>query len=86
MNYTYIFECDDGSYYTGWTNHLEKRFQMHKKGKGAKYTRIHKPIKIAYYEEFENKTDAMKREYEIKQFTHKEKENLIKNSMKEEMV
>ena len=50
MNYTYILECEDHTYYTGWTNDLEKRFQSHLNGKGAKYTKSHRPLRIAYYE------------------------------------
>ena len=46
MNHTYMIECEDGSLYTGWTNNLEKRFAMHVAGKGAKYTRSHKPVRI----------------------------------------
>lgn len=77
MNYTYILECEDGSYYTGWTNDLEKRYEAHLHGTGAKYTKSHKPVRIAYYEEYEDKIDAMKREYAIKHLTRKEKEELI---------
>lgn len=80
MNYVYILECEDGSYYTGWTNDLNRRFAMHCKGKGAKYTRTHHPLRIAYFEEFEDRIQAMKREYEIKQLSHLQKENLIKGN------
>ena len=80
MNYVYILECEDGSYYTGWTNDLNRRFEMHCKGKGAKYTRTHYPLRIAYFEEFEDRIQAMKREYEIKQFSHLQKEKLIKEN------
>lgn len=80
MNYIYILECVDGSYYTGWTNDLEKRFQAHCSGKGAKYTKAHPPIRIAYYEEYEDKLDAMSREWHIKQLNHQEKAKLINNS------
>ncbi len=79
MNYTYILRCEDETLYTGWTNDLEKRYSAHCQGKGAKYTRAHKPIEIAYYEEYENKIDAMKREYAIKHMTRKEKEELIQS-------
>lgn len=68
--------CEDGSYYTGWTNHLEKRFSAHKSGTGAKYTRAHKPVRIAYYETFESQSEAMKREAEIKKMTHSDKKAL----------
>lgn len=77
MNYTYILRCEDGSFYTGWTNDLERRYKAHCDGTGAKYTRAHKPVGIAYYEEYEDKRDAMKREYAIKHLTHDEKEALI---------
>lgn len=80
MNYTYILECEDGSYYTGWTNDLQRRYEAHCSGTGAKYTKSHKPIRIAYYEEFEDKIDAMKREYEIKHLTRKQKEELIQKA------
>lgn len=77
MNYVYILECADGTLYTGWTNNLEKRIEMHSKGIGAKYTRGRGPVKLIYHEIFENKNDAMKREYAIKRLTRKEKLKLI---------
>lgn len=76
-NYTYMVECKDGSYYTGWTNHLEKRIQDHNNGKGAKYTKAKRPVTLVYYETFATKEEAMKREYAIKQMNRKEKEALI---------
>lgn len=78
MNYTYMVECQDGSYYTGWTNNLEKRIQAHNDGKGAKYTKSKRPVKLVYYETFETKREAMQREYAIKQMTRMEKEQLMK--------
>ena len=79
MCYTYILKCSDGTYYTGWTNDLDKRLKAHNGGKiGAKYTRNRRPVTLVYYEEFQGKQEAMKREYAIKQLTRKEKENLIK--------
>lgn len=77
MNYTYIVECQDGSYYTGWTNNLEKRIQAHNDGKGAKYTKSKRPVRLVYYETFETKREAMQREYAIKQMTRLEKEQLV---------
>lgn len=65
MNYTYIVECKDGTLYTGWTNNLEKRIADHNSGKGAKYTRARKPVTLVYYETFEAKEEAMKREYAL---------------------
>ena len=77
MNYVYILKCNDNSLYTGWTNNLEKRIKMHSEGRGAKYTRGRLPIELVYFEEFEDKIDAMKREYKIKRLTRKEKLELI---------
>ena len=78
MCYTYILKCSDGTYYTGWTNDLDKRLKAHNGGKsGAKNTRNRRPVTLVYYEEFQGKQEAMKREYAIKQLTRKEKENLI---------
>ncbi len=77
MNYTYILRCGDGSLYTGWTNHLEKRVADHNAGRGAKYTRAHLPVTLAYYEAFETKEEAMKRECAIKKLTRAQKEQLI---------
>lgn len=83
MNYVYILECADKTFYTGWTNDLEKRIKTHNEGKGAKYTKYRLPVKLIYYEEFENKIDAMKREYAIKRLTRKQKEKLTSNNLLE---
>ena len=77
MNYTYMLKCSDGTLYTGWTNDLEKRVEAHNSGKGAKYTKARRPVELAYYEEFETKEQAMKREYAIKKLGRKEKQKLI---------
>lgn len=62
MNYTYILRCADDTLYCGWTNHLEKRIKAHNEGKGAKYTKTRRPVSLAYFEEFETKQEAMKRD------------------------
>lgn len=77
MNYTYILKCIDNTLYTGWTNNLEKRMKDHNEGKGAKYTKSRRPVELVYYEEFETKEEAMRREYAIKQLTRIKKEALI---------
>ena len=77
MHYTYIVKCSDGTYYTGYTNDLEKRLLAHNAGKGAKYTRNRLPVEMVYFEEYEDKSEAMKREYAIKRLTRKQKEKLI---------
>ena len=78
LNYTYILKCKDDSLYTGWTNDLKKRITSHNAGKGAKYTKARRPVELVYYEEFQTREEAMKREYAIKQLSRKEKEALIK--------
>ena len=83
MNYTYILKCKDDSLYTGWTNDLKKRITSHNAGKGAKYTKARRPVELVYYEEFQTREEAMKREYAIKQYTRKEKEKLIWAKWKE---
>lgn len=80
MNYTYILTCGDGTFYCGWTNDLDKRLKAHNAGKGAKYTRVRRPVVLSYYEEFETKEEAMSREYAIKQLPRKKKEELLKKA------
>ena len=77
MNYTYIVRCSDGSYYTGWTNNLEKRIQDHNSGHGAKYTKSRRPVELVYYEEFETKEEAMRREYAVKKMKRRQKTELV---------
>ena len=78
MNYTYIVECADGTLYTGWTTNVQKRVKAHNEEKsGAKYTKAKRPVKQVYYEGYETKEEAMRREYAIKQLTRKQKLELI---------
>lgn len=78
-NYTYILRCKDGSFYTGWTNDLVRRLQMHNAGSGGKYTRSRRPVELVYYEISPTKQEAMSREWHIKQLSRRQKENLIKS-------
>lgn len=82
MNYVYIVKCADGTLYTGWTNDLKKRIEAHNSGNGAKYTKSRLPVELIYFEEFDNKIDAMKREYYIKQLKRIQKEELVKKYKK----
>ena len=77
MNYTYLLECSDHSYYCGWTNDLDKRVMAHNSGNGAKYTKSRRPVALVYYETYETKEAAMKREAAIKRMSRREKERLI---------
>ncbi|NBI72203.1 GIY-YIG nuclease family protein [Clostridiaceae bacterium] len=76
MNYTYLLRCADSTLYCGWTNHLAERVKAHNAGRGAKYTRGRRPVALVYYETFDTKEEAMKREAAIKRMTKKEKEAL----------
>ena len=76
-NYAYILHCADGSYYAGWTNDLDKRIRAHNAGRGGKYTKSHRPVVLVYYEAFATKQEAMRREWELKQLTHSQKQELI---------
>lgn len=77
--YAYILECADGTLYSGWTNNLEKRLATHNAGRGAKYTRSRLPVKLRYYEAFEDKNEALRRECALKKLAHAEKLALIES-------
>ncbi len=79
MNYAYILECADGTYYAGWTNDLQKRFEAHCSGRGARYTRSHKPVRIAWSQAFETKQEAQQTEWQIKHMSRREKEKLVRH-------
>lgn len=76
--YTYIVRCSDNTLYTGYTDNLDKRIAAHNTGKGAKYTKPRLPVKLVYFEEYDTKSEAMKREYVIKRMSRRMKEELIK--------
>ena len=73
----YILHCRDGSLYTGWTNHLQKRLKAHNSGRGAKYTKGRDPVRCVYVETFASREEAMSRESAVKHLTRAEKEELI---------
>jgi putative endonuclease len=73
MWYVYVILCEDGSLYCGSSDDPDTRFLSHKNGKGARYTRSHKPIKIIYRELLESKSLALKREIEIKSWSRADK-------------
>ena len=80
--FIYILECEDGSLYTGITINVEERFNKHRNRKGGKYTASHKPIRIVYTETYNNRSEASKREGEIKGWSRdkKNKHFKIKNA------
>ena len=67
-NVVYILQCADGSLYTGWTNNLEHRVEAHNVGKGAKYTKSRRPVKLVYFETYSSKEEAMRREGRLNSF------------------
>ncbi|MFA6354352.1 MAG: GIY-YIG nuclease family protein [Candidatus Paceibacterota bacterium] len=77
MYFVYILKCSDNSLYTGITNNLERRFKQHKNKKGGAYTRVHPVVKIVHTEKFPNRSDAQKREFEIKSWHRNKKLDLI---------
>jgi putative endonuclease len=84
--YVYILLCKDGSYYTGHAKNVERRVERHKKGQGARYTRMHELEKIGYVEKFDSRGEAMKREREIKSFSHNKKQQLVDLQGKSNLV
>lgn len=77
MWHVYIILCEDGSLYTGISNNLNKRFSDHKNGKGGRYTRSHKPIKLVYQENCGTKSEALKKEAEIKSWRRNKKISIL---------
>jgi len=77
MYYFYILECEDGSLYSGITTDVERRLKEHKEGKGAHYTRSHKPKKIVYTEKYKDRSAASKRESEVKSWEREKKLSLF---------
>lgn len=76
-HYMYVLLCCDGTYYTGYTNCLERRVKMHNEGKAAKYTRYRTPVTLKYYTAFDTKTEAMQAEYYFKKLSRKRKEEIM---------
>ncbi|MDS3910021.1 MULTISPECIES: GIY-YIG nuclease family protein [Staphylococcus] len=76
-HFVYIVRCSDNSLYTGYTNNIEVRINKHNVGKGAKYTKTRRPVVLVYQEMYETKSEALRREYEIKTFTRQRKLKLI---------
>lgn len=76
--YFYCLKCSDGTFYGGFTNDLEHRLEMHNSGKGAKYTKTRRPVKMIYHEEFDDKRLALKREYWFKHHSRQWKEKFLR--------
>ena len=78
MYFVYIVRCSDGSLYTGYARDPEKRTIVHNKGRGAKYTSRRRPVSLVYSEACESRGDALKREYQLKCLSRREKELLLR--------
>lgn len=74
--FLYILRCGDGSLYTGITTDVDARLEVHRSGKGAKYTRGRGPLEVIYREECGSHSDALKREFAVKALAREEKERL----------
>lgn len=78
LHYVYILKCRDNTWYTGYTNNLEKRLQKHTEGKGAKYTRGRGPFTLMWSEECATKKEAMQLEYALKRKSRLKKEEYVR--------
>jgi putative endonuclease len=81
-HFVYVVLCEDGSLYTGVTKDVDARMKLHVKGRGARYTRMHRPDKLVYVEEFGSRSEAMRTERRIKRLKHAQKLKLINSSGK----
>ena len=77
MHHVYIVQCGDGTLYTGYAVDLDKRVLAHNAGRGAKYTAGRRPVCLVYSESFESKSDALKREHQLKRCSRAQKNALI---------
>ena len=74
--FCYMVRCSNEAFYTGWTTDPLRRVQEHNAGCGARYTKMHGPVELVYVEEVENHSTALKREAQIKRYTHQRKAGL----------
>ena len=77
MHCVYILECNDGTLYTGYTTDVTRRIMEHNEGKGSKYTRSRLPVHCIYIEEYHDKSEALKRELQIKKLSRPQKLDII---------
>jgi len=81
--FCYIIECDDGSYYTGWSTDPIRRLKEHSAGRGARYKRARRPLRLVYTEHLPDRSTAQRRELRIKRLSHTRKKTLIASSGQE---
>jgi len=75
--FVYIVRCADGTLYTGWTTDVARRVAQHNAGRGARYTRVHRPVTLVYREEMPDRSAAMRRELALKKLDRERKERLV---------
>ncbi|MGX5377108.1 GIY-YIG nuclease family protein [Ligilactobacillus sp. LYQ135] len=75
--FMYVLLCSDGSFYGGFTTNVSKRVETHNAGKGAKYTKLRRPVKLLYQEAYQTKSEALKAEYAFKHQSRKAKEKYL---------
>ncbi len=80
--YVYMLLCENDSFYTGYTKSIKSRLRLHRNGKGARYTRLHKPKTLVYVEQFGSRSEAMKKEKNIKRLNHNQKSELVQKYLK----
>ena len=76
MPFVYMVRCADDTYYTGWTEDLERRVAQHNTGRGARYTRSRRPVQLVYSEPCADRSQALRREAALRRLTHREKDAL----------
>jgi len=84
--YCYILQCADGSFYTGWTNDLARRYRQHRTGNGGRYTRSRGPVVLLYFERQADAGAARRREAEIKKLPRAKKAELARGKRVEKRV
>ena len=80
--YTYMVCCADGTLYTGWTTDVKARVITHNEGKGAKYTKARRPVKLVWHKRFPTKHEAMHWEWAIKHWPRQKKLQLCKKRVR----
>lgn len=80
-HYAYMLRCADGTIYSGYTTDPNRRATVHNSGRGAKYTRSRLPVELVFFECFPTKSEALKREAELKKLGHTQKLSLISQTI-----
>ena len=83
--FTYMVLCSDRTLYTGYTDDLKRRMEVHNRGKGAKYTKARLPVKLVYWQKHATKQAAMQHEYAIKQLSRAQKLKLLPEELQMEL-